>query len=62
VAPGAHTPEHTPVTHAWFVQATGAPHTPLAMHVSTPLPEHRVELGVQTPGPEHPAVQAPVHW
>jgi hypothetical protein len=34
----------TPVVHA-----TAEPQAPLALHVSTPLPEHVVWLGAQTP-------------
>jgi hypothetical protein len=36
------------------VQATGLPNAPLALQVSTPLPEHVVWLGAHTP------VQAPL--
>ena len=42
VWPGAQTPVHAPATHVWFVHDTGPPHVPLAVHVSTPLPEHCV--------------------
>ncbi len=50
--------EHTAVTHAPLVHVcsgvhvAGADHWALALHVSTPLPEHCVAPGVQTP----------VHW
>lgn len=49
VAPGAQTPVQTPLTHAWLVQATGAPHVPEELHVCTPLPEHILLPAVQTP-------------
>jgi hypothetical protein len=39
--------------HVWFVQADAAPHVPLAVQVSTELPEHCVSPG------EHTPVQAP---
>jgi hypothetical protein len=40
---------HAPLTQAWLVQAAGALHTPLALHVSTPLFEHCVVPGVHDP-------------
>ena len=48
-APGAQTPVHVPLTHAWFVHAVAPCHTPLASHVWGVLPEHCVALGAQTP-------------
>lgn len=36
---------HAPLRHVWFVQATGAPHAPAALHVCTPFPEHCVAPG-----------------
>jgi hypothetical protein len=40
VWPGAQTPVHAVPTQVWFTHATGGPHWPLPLHVSTPLPEH----------------------
>ncbi len=48
VWPGAHAPAQAPDTQAWFTQATGLAHTPLVLHVSTLLPVHCVDPGVQT--------------
>src|SRR5580700_8970556 len=42
-------PEQTPLTQVPLVQVTPEPHVPLALHVSTPLPEHVVARGVQEP-------------
>jgi hypothetical protein len=39
----------TPLTHAEFEHAAAEPHVPLALHVSTPLPEHCVAPGVHDP-------------
>jgi hypothetical protein len=39
------------------VQTTELPQLPLALHVCTPLPEHRVVFGAQTPL-QPPATQA----
>ncbi len=55
-----HTPSHTPDTHVWFTQATGAPHIPVVSHVSTPLPEHWIAPGTQVPL-HAPLVQMPMH-
>jgi hypothetical protein len=40
VAPGVQTPVHAPDTHAWFEQAEGELHCPLALQVSTALLTH----------------------
>jgi hypothetical protein len=40
VCPGAHDPEHTPLTHVVFEHAEALPHVPLDVQVCTPLPEH----------------------
>jgi hypothetical protein len=37
VCPGAHEPLQTPPTQVWLVHATGFPHAPAALQVSTPL-------------------------
>jgi hypothetical protein len=37
---GAHTPVHVPDTHACFAQAVDGLHTPLDVHVCTPLSAH----------------------
>jgi hypothetical protein len=42
-----------PAAHAWLAHATAVPQAPLALQVSTPLPEHCTWPGAQTP------VQAP---
>lgn len=47
--PGTHTPWQTPETHAELVHATGEPHVPVELHVSTPFPEHLVAAGVHDP-------------
>jgi hypothetical protein len=49
--PGEQDPEHAPLTHVELVHVTELPQVPLAVQVSTPLPdgEHRVALGPQTP-------------
>ncbi len=41
----------TPAVQVEFVQVTGLPHVPDAVHVCTPLPEdeHCVAPGAQTP-------------
>jgi hypothetical protein len=49
VAAGAHTPVHSPSTHADAMQATLAPHCPFGSHTWTPLPEHCVVPGTHTP-------------
>jgi hypothetical protein len=49
VCPCEQTPMQTPVTHVWFMHATGLPHCPLASQVSTPLPEQVVVPGTHTP-------------
>ncbi len=56
VAPGEHTPEHAPFTHA-YVQLASDDQVPLASQLCGVVPEHRVELG--THEPEH--VPAPPH-
>jgi hypothetical protein len=56
VAPGTHTPVHTPAEQA-NGQADAVDHWPLALQVSTPLPEHCVEPGVHTPA-QTPLAQA----
>jgi hypothetical protein len=48
-APGVHTPEQAPLTHAWLVHVAGFPHWPLVLHVSTPLFEHCTAPGVHVP-------------
>jgi hypothetical protein len=50
-APGEHTPEQAPATHAWLVQATALLHCPVEPHVCTAfeLLEHCVAPGVHTP-------------
>ncbi len=48
-APGAHTPWHTPETHAELTQGTAVLQAPVAPHVCTPLPEHCLAPGTQTP-------------
>jgi hypothetical protein len=56
VAPGVQDPVHTPAEHTELLQATGDPHMPVALHVSTlfaAVIEHRVAPG------EHDPVQAP---
>jgi len=58
VAPGEQLPVQAPLTHAWFVHACAAPHTPLESQVCTPLPAeaHFVAPGAQLPvqvPPEH---------
>jgi hypothetical protein len=35
--------------HVWLVHAAGVPHDPVPLHVSTPLPEHCVVVGVHDP-------------
>jgi hypothetical protein len=45
VAPGPHTPLHTPLTQVLLVHATAVPHWPLDPQVCTPLPEHCVAPG-----------------
>jgi hypothetical protein len=56
-APGVHDPVHIPLTHAWFVQATGVPQLPEVLHVCTPLPEHCNEPGAHDPA-QTPDTQA----
>ena len=60
VAPGAQEPAHDPFTQAWLLQATGLPHWPARLHVSTPLPEHCVAPGTHEPE-QAPAVQTNGH-
>jgi hypothetical protein len=48
VCPGAHVPVHTPSTHVWPEHAVDVPQVP-AVHVCTPLPEHRTLPFLQGP-------------
>jgi hypothetical protein len=48
-APGAHTPWHTPLTHAWFWHALPLCHCPDASHVWGICPLHCLLPGVHTP-------------
>jgi hypothetical protein len=56
------------MTHVWLVHATGEPQIPVALHVSTPLPEHCSAPGLQDPAhcpPTPPSVgllQMPEHF
>ena len=67
-APGAHTPVHAPVTHAWFAHAEVAPHCPLVLQAWTPLPTHCVAPGTHTPEHAPPThaddthAEAAPHW
>jgi hypothetical protein len=54
-APGAHTPWHAPLTHAWLVQAAAVPQVPMELHVCTPPVAHCVAPGTQTPWHAPPA-------
>lgn len=56
VAPGVHDPVQEPPEHAALLQATGAPHAPVPLHVSTPLPLHIV-----APGEHDPVHEPPTH-
>jgi hypothetical protein len=49
--PGEQVPEHCPLRHVELVHAAELPQVPLAVQLSTPLPEgeHWVALGPQTP-------------
>jgi hypothetical protein len=48
--PGPHTPVQAPLAQVRLAaHATGAPHRPLASHVSTPLPEHCAAVGLHSP-------------
>jgi hypothetical protein len=49
VWPGAHSPEHAPPTHVWFVHAAAPLHVPSVWQVSTPLFEHMVCEGAHVP-------------
>ena len=51
IAPGEHTPEQDPATHAWLLQATAVPQCPVASQVCTPFVvlAHCVTPGVHTP-------------
>ena len=52
VTPGLHTPRHAAgePPHAWFVQPTGVPHSPVARQVfSVRTSSQRVEVGGQLP-------------
>jgi hypothetical protein len=57
VVPGGQTPVQAPATQAWFEHAVGSLQVPIAVQVSTPLPEHWVAPGLQTPM-HAPAMQA----
>jgi hypothetical protein len=60
-AAGVQTPVQAPFTQAWLVQVTAALHCPLALHVSTPLPEQWVAPGVHAAHvpPTHTGVPPP---
>jgi hypothetical protein len=49
VCPCAQTPVHTPPMHVWFMHATALPHSPFALQVCTPSPEHCTLPGTQLP-------------
>jgi hypothetical protein len=61
VEAGVHTPVHVPEMQAWLAHGVDMLHTPLAVHVCTPLFEHCTFPVVHTPHTPAPLQNPPAH-